>query len=36
MVAAAKERNSLAMANLTVAFETDNLFGLIYKTMNEY
>jgi hypothetical protein len=34
MVAKAKERNSLAMANLTMAFETENLFGLIYKTMS--
>jgi hypothetical protein len=34
MVAKAKERNSLAMDNLTVAFETENLFGLIYKTMS--
>jgi Na+-translocating ferredoxin:NAD+ oxidoreductase RnfC subunit len=33
MVAAAKERNTLAMANLTMAFETENLFGIIYKTM---
>jgi hypothetical protein len=33
MIAAAKERNSLAMANVTMAFETENLFGLIYKTM---
>jgi hypothetical protein len=34
MISAAKERNSLAMANLTMAFETENLFGLIYKTMS--
>ncbi len=34
MISAAKERNSLAMANLTMAFETDNLFGMIYKTMS--
>jgi hypothetical protein len=34
MVAKAKERNSLAMANLTMAFQTENLFGLIYKTMS--
>jgi hypothetical protein len=33
-IAAAKERNSLAMANLTMAFETENLFGMIYKTMS--
>jgi hypothetical protein len=34
MVAAAKERNLLAMANLTMVFQTENLFGLIYKTMS--
>jgi hypothetical protein len=34
MISAAKERNSLTMANLTMAFETENLFGLIYKTMS--
>jgi hypothetical protein len=34
MIAAAKERNMLAMANLTMAFKTDNLFGLIHKTMS--
>jgi hypothetical protein len=34
MVAAAKERNALAMANLTMAFELENLFGIIYKTMS--
>ena len=34
MISAAKERNSLAMANLTMEFETENLFGLIYKTMS--
>jgi hypothetical protein len=34
MISAAKERNSLAMANLKMAFETENLFGLIYKTMS--
>ncbi len=34
MISAAKERNSLAMANLTMAFETENLFDLIYKTMS--
>jgi hypothetical protein len=33
-IAAAEERNLLAMANLRVAFETENLFGLIYKTMS--
>jgi hypothetical protein len=33
-IAAAKERNALAMSNLTMAFETENLFGLIYKTMS--
>jgi hypothetical protein len=32
MVAAAKERSALAMANLTMAFKSENLFGLIYKT----
>jgi hypothetical protein len=39
MVAAAKERNALAMANLTMAnltmtFKTENLCGIIYKTMS--
>jgi hypothetical protein len=34
MISAAKERNSFAMANLIMAFETDNLFGMIYKTMS--
>jgi hypothetical protein len=34
MVAAAKKRNALAMANLTMAFQTENLFGIIYKTMS--
>jgi hypothetical protein len=34
MVAAAKKRNALAMANLTMAFPTENLFGIIYKTMS--
>jgi hypothetical protein len=34
MIAAVKERNELAMSNLTMLFETENLFGLIYKTMS--
>jgi hypothetical protein len=34
MLSAAKERNSLVMATLTMAFETENLFSLIYKTMS--
>jgi hypothetical protein len=35
IVAAAKERNWLHdMANLTMAFQTENIFGLIYKTMS--
>jgi hypothetical protein len=33
-IAAANDRNSLAMANLTMAFETENLFGMIYKTIS--
>jgi hypothetical protein len=33
-IAAAKERNALAMANLTMAFKTENLFGIIYKTVS--
>jgi hypothetical protein len=34
IMAAAKDINSLAMSNLTMAFETKNLFGLICKTMS--
>jgi hypothetical protein len=33
-IAAAKEINLLAMDNLTMALETENLFGIIYKTMS--
>jgi hypothetical protein len=28
---AAKQRNVLAMANLTMAFETEGLLGIVYK-----
>ncbi len=31
---AAKERNAVAMANLTMAFETESLFGMVYKSMS--
>jgi hypothetical protein len=34
MIAGAKERDLLAMANLMMSFQTENLFGLIYKTMS--
>jgi hypothetical protein len=34
IMAAAKERNLLDMSNLAMAFETENLFGLVCKTMN--
>jgi hypothetical protein len=33
-VAAAKERNARAMANLTMAFQMESIFGLIYKSMS--
>ena len=33
--AAAKHRNALAMANFTMAFETDGLLGMIYKAMSK-
>jgi hypothetical protein len=33
--AAAKQRNTVAMANLTMAFGTEGLFGKIYKTMSK-
>lgn len=32
---AAKKRNSLAVANLTMAFQTDALMGLVYKAIDE-
>jgi hypothetical protein len=34
MIAAAKERKSSSMDNLTMAFQTENSFGLTYKTMS--
>ncbi len=34
--AAEKQRNAVAMANLSMAFETKGLFGMIYKTMSKY
>jgi hypothetical protein len=34
MIAAGKERNRMATANLTTAFQTENLFGLVYKIMS--
>jgi hypothetical protein len=34
--AAAKQRNGMAMANLTMAFEAENLSGLIYKSMSDH
>ena len=33
--AASKQRNAVAMANLTMAFETENLFGMVYKSMSK-
>jgi hypothetical protein len=33
--AAAKQRNAVATANFTMAFETKSLLGMIYKTMSK-
>jgi hypothetical protein len=34
-IAAAKQPNALAMANLTMSFETEGLLGMIYKSMSK-
>ncbi len=35
LAAASKQRNAMAMANLTMAFDSESLFGMIYKSMSK-
>ena len=35
VTAASKQRNAVAMANLTMAFETESIFGMVYKSMSK-